>query len=63
MRKGVKMAELTYPKEIEVERVMNLAGSWGWEKVKEEQIDEELHLTIKKKFPVEIEKVSERPEG
>jgi len=57
------MAELTYPKEIEVERVMNLAGSWGWEKVKEEQIDEELHLTIKKKFPVEIEKVSERPEG
>jgi len=52
-----------YPKEIEVGRVMNLVESFGWEKVKEETIDDYLHITIKKKFPVEIEKVSERPEG
>lgn len=52
-----------YTKEIEVERIMNLAGNWGWEKVKEEKIDEDLHLTIKKKFPEEMEEIAERPEG
>ena len=52
-----------YPKEIEVDRVMNLVRSFGWEKVKEEMIDEYLHITIKKAFPVEIEKVTEREAG
>ena len=39
-----------YPKEIEVERVTNLIRGFGWEKVKEEIVGEELILTIKKKF-------------
>jgi len=52
-----------YPKEVEVERIMNLVKNFGWEKVKEEQINEELHITVKKKFPEEIEEVSERPAG
>ena len=37
--------------EIEVERVMNLVRGFGWEKVKEEIIDDEIHLEIKKKSP------------
>lgn len=37
--------------EIEVERVMNLVRGFGWEKVKEEVIDDELHIEIKKKSP------------
>jgi len=39
-----------YPKEIEIERVVNLIRGFGWEKVKEEIIGEDLVLTIKKKF-------------
>jgi len=39
-----------YPKEIEVERIMNLVRGFGWEKVKEEIVGEELIITIKKKF-------------
>jgi len=35
--------------EIEVERVMNLVRGFGWEKVKEEIIEDEIHLEIKKK--------------
>lgn len=35
--------------EIEVERVMNLVTGFGWVKVKEEIIDDEIHLEIKKK--------------
>lgn len=35
--------------EIEVERVMNLVRGFGWEKVKEEIINDELHIEIKKK--------------
>ncbi len=38
------------PKEIEVERVMNLVRGFGWDKVKEEVIGEDLVLTIKKRF-------------
>ena len=52
-----------YPREVEVDRVMRLVESFGWVKVREEMIDEYLHITIKKAFPVEIEKVTERPEG
>jgi len=39
-----------YPKEIEIERVVNLIRGFGWEKVKEEVVGEDLLLTIKKKF-------------
>jgi len=34
---------------MEVERVMNLVRGFGWEKVKEEIIGDEIHITIKKK--------------
>lgn len=47
---GDKMADGISP-EIEVERVMNLVRGFGWEKVKEEIIDDEIHLEIKKKSP------------
>lgn len=42
------MPEVIRP-EIEVERVMNLVRGFGWEKIKEEIIDDEIHLEIKKK--------------
>lgn len=34
---------------MEVERAMNLVGGFGWEKVKEEIVDDEIHITLKKK--------------
>jgi len=34
---------------MEVERVMNLVRGFGWEKVKEELVEDEIHITIKKK--------------
>ena len=37
--------------EIEVERVMNLVRGFGWEKVKEEIINDEIHIELKKKTP------------
>ena len=52
-----------YAKEVEVERIMNLVRNFGWEKVKEEQIDDDLLITVKKKFPVNIEEASERGAG
>jgi len=48
LKGGDEMAEGLTP-EIEVERVMNLVRGFGWEKVKEEIIDDEIHLEIKKK--------------
>jgi len=33
---------------MEVERVMNLVSGFGWEKVKEEIILNEIYITIKK---------------
>ena len=39
-----------YPREIEVERVINLVRGFGWEKIKEEVIGDELIITLKKKF-------------
>lgn len=51
-----------YPIGIEVERIMNLAVNFGWEKVKEELIGQEIHLTIKKAFPAGVEAGIE-PEG
>ena len=35
---------------MEVERVMNLVRGFGWEKSKEEIIEDEVHITIKKKI-------------
>ena len=35
--------------ELEVERVMNIVRGFGWEKVKEELVADEIHITIKKK--------------
>ena len=37
--------------EMEVERVMNLVRGFGWEKTKEEILDGEVEVTIKKKVP------------
>jgi len=34
---------------MEVERVMNLVRGFGWEKIKEEVVGDEIHITIKKK--------------
>lgn len=36
---------------MEVERVMNLVRGFGWEKVKEEIVGDEIHILIKKKSP------------
>jgi len=36
---------------MEVERIMNLVTGFGWEKVKEEIVEDEIHLEIKKKSP------------
>lgn len=33
---------------LEVERVMNLISGFGWSKVKEEVVDNEIHITVKK---------------
>ena len=35
--------------EMEVERVMNLVRGFGWDKIKEEIVDDGIELTIKKK--------------
>lgn len=37
--------------EMEVERVMNLVRGFGWEKIKEEIVDDGIEVTIKKKTP------------
>jgi len=50
-----------YPKEIEIERVVNLVRGFGWEKIKEEVVGEELILTIKKKFLAPSEVPEELP--
>lgn len=51
---GLKdMPEFTV--ELEVERVINLVRGFGWEKIKEEIVDDEIHITIKKKTPAAAE--------
>jgi len=50
-----------YPKELEIERVTNLIRGFGWEKVKEEVVGEDLILTIKKKFLKPTEVAEELP--
>ena len=52
-----------YPIEVEIERIMNLVVGFGWVKVKDERIGEEVQLTIKKVLPVPVEAGSEKPAG
>ena len=47
--KGGSMEAPAYPREIEIERVMNVVRGFGWEEVKQEIIGDELILTVKKK--------------
>jgi len=44
-----------FPREIEIQRVMNLVQGFGWVKVKEELKDRDLILTVKKTFLEEEE--------
>jgi len=37
-----------YPKEIEINRLMNAAKVFGWDKVKEEVVGQEVFVTVKK---------------
>lgn len=39
-----------YPKELEIDRLMNVAKTFGWEKAKEEVIGQEILVTVKKKL-------------
>lgn len=39
-----------YPKEIEINRLMNVAKTFGWEKVKEEVIGQDVMITLKKEL-------------
>lgn len=50
-----------YPKELEVQRVMNLVIGFGWEKVKEEVIGQDVVITIKKTILPEEAVVPEAP--
>ena len=47
------MAE--YPKEIEINRLMNVAKTFGWEKIKEETVGTDLIITLKKTVHTEEE--------
>ena len=47
-----------YPKELEIDRLMNVAKTFGWEKAKEEVIGQEVFVTVKKTLLTE-EAVSE----
>ena len=47
-----------YPKEIEIDRVMNVVKVFGWEKIKEEVVGQDIVITIKKPLMKE-EEVSE----
>lgn len=45
------MAE--YPKEIEIDRLMNVVKVFGWEKVKEEVLGQDVFVTVKKTLMTE----------
>lgn len=47
-----------YPKEIEIDRLMNVAKTFGWEKVKEEVVGQDIVITVRKALLKE-EEVSE----
>lgn len=39
-----------FPREVEIQRVINLVQGFGWEKVKEEMVGQYIQLTIRKKL-------------
>lgn len=57
------MVATMYPKEVEVERLNNVAKNLGWELVKQEMVGEDFVLTFKKPFPAPVEAVSETEAG
>lgn len=38
---------MALPVTLQIERLMNLIRNFGWEKVKEEMISSEMHVTVK----------------
>ena len=52
---------VTLPKEIEVQRMMNLVRGFGWEKKKEEVVGDELLITLSKKLEPETVAFAEAP--
>ena len=40
---------MALPVTLQIERLMNLIRNFGWEKVKEEQIGSDMHVTVKVK--------------
>lgn len=57
------MDQMTYPKEVEVERINNVAKNLGWELFKQEMVGEELHITFKKPFPAPVMEATEGEAG
>lgn len=47
------MAE--YPKEIEIDRLMNVVAVFGWDKIKEETVGTDVIITLKKTIHEEAE--------
>lgn len=46
---------MAMPVSLEVERIINLVRGFGWEKIKEEIVDDRLIVTIQKKVEVKPE--------
>ena len=44
-----------YPKELEIDRLMNVVKTFGWEKIREEQVGTDVIITIKKTIHEESE--------
>lgn len=42
-----------FPREVEIERIMNLVRNFGWEKISETQENDAIILTLKKKYEIE----------
>lgn len=53
----------TYPMEIEIERLNNVARNFGWTEAKRETIGDELFITYKKSFPAAGEGKTEAEAG
>lgn len=43
---------MALPVTLQVERMMNLIRNFGWEKVKEEMIGNDMHVTVKVKIEI-----------
>ena len=50
-----------YPKEIEIDRIMNVVKVFGWEKIKEETVGTDLIITLKKTIHTEAEITTPTP--